>query len=246
MLFPPLFLHQILNKPKQSNVYEKDHFVAAATVLATAGFSQVKFGAQVIGNASTASFESAGAPNFKKPGQAAFGAGIVAEVPIISNVSLRPSLNYLQKNSAVEFSIPLMPGKTHTVKNTLHCLELPVNIVYSIPLNNMSLYFGAGPSFGYGLNGKSKYKGWDFEGEGQNIVAVEETTRVFKKEKDGGEGMKRFELSASAIAGVQFNNGLFLNAGYLAGLTNLGNKDGKFKNNGGQITIGSLLKYKKS
>ena len=166
-----------------------------------------------------------------------FGAGVVAELPFQNNLSLRSSLNYLQKKSSVEFST--VAGKTNTLKSTLNYLELPVNLVYTIPMNGVSVYFGAGPSIGYGISGKMKFNGY-MAGQGGSHP-VTETTEAFKKEDKGGAGLKRFDLSANANAGIQFDNGIFINGGYLYGFTNLGEKDNKYKNRGILLTLGFLL-----
>lgn len=219
---------------------KKVFLLAAATVLATVSFSQVRFGAQVIGNAGSASVKSEDLSNFKKPMQIGYGAGVVAEVPLQNNFCVRSSLNFLQKKSSVEFTTTEVAGKTSTIKSTLNYLELPVNLVYKIPMNGMSVYFGAGPSFGYGISGKMKYQGY-LATEGV-VVPVNETTDAFKKEDNGGAGLKRFDLSANVNAGLQLDNGVYVNAGYLAGLSNLGDAgDGKYKNRGILLTVGFLL-----
>jgi len=238
LCFQRFFCIQILQKPNKLTFMKKVFLLATATVLATAGFSQVRFGAQVIGNASNVSTSSAGVSNFKKSIAPGFGAGLVAELPLQSNFSVRSSLNFLQKKSNVEFSP--VSGKKTKVKTTLNYVELPVNLVYKIPMNGMSVYFGAGPSVGYGISGKMKYEGY-MATEGGGSIPVNESSDAFKKEDKGGAGLKRFDLSANANAGVQFDNGLFINAGYLAGLTNLGDNDGKYKNQGILLTVGVLL-----
>lgn len=218
---------------------KKVFLLAATTVIATVSFSQVRFGVQAIGNAGSVSASTTGLTNVKKPTQVGFGAGVVADFPLQSNLSVRSSLNFLQKKGAIEFT-NFGTDKKSTVKSTLNYLELPVNLVYKIPMNGKSIYFGAGPSFGYGISGKMKYNGYEvLEGVPH---PVNESADAFKKEADGGADMKRFDISANAIAGVQFDNGLFVNAGYLMGLTNLQKGDGdKYKNRGIQLTVGFLL-----
>lgn len=217
---------------------KKVFLLAAATVLATAGFSQIRYGVQVIGNAGSVSTSSQGLSNFKTPMQVGFGGGLVADIPLSNDFSIRPSLNFLQKKSTVEFTTAGTDKKS-TIKSNLNYLELPVNLVYKVPVGSASLYFGAGPLLGYGISGKMKFHGYEsIEGVSHE---VNESTEAFKKESAGGAGLKRFDLSANANAGLQFNNGLYVNAGYLMGLTNLVDKDGKYKNRGILLTVGLLL-----
>ncbi|WP_169337664.1 porin family protein [Segetibacter koreensis] len=217
---------------------KKMYLVLATFIITTAAFSQVRIGGQIIGNASSVSFKSTEIPNAKKSLQPAFGAGIVADVPLVSNLSLRPSLNYLQKKNSIEFE---NSGKTNKMKTSLNYLELPLDVVYTIPLKVAKVYFGAGPSLSYGLSGKMKYTGF-VEGEDGQPVAVNESVEAFKKEDKGGAGLSRMDVSAHVTGGLQFVNGIFVNAGYLGSLRNLASGDGKYKNYGFQLTLGYFLK----
>lgn len=223
---------------------KKMFLLGVVTVIATASFSQVRFGAQVIGNAGNASFKSPEIKNSKSALQPGFGAGIAADIAISNKFSIRPSLNFLQKKNREEYQIPVFGNKQFKVNSNLNYLELPVNVVYKIPVNNMTAYVGAGPSVGYGISGKIKVNGWDYvEGEGENpgeIVAAKQTLDAFKKENKGGAGMQRFEVSANALAGVEFKNGLYINAGYMAGLTNL-IKEQTYKHRSILLTVGFML-----
>lgn len=221
---------------------KKMFLFAAAMVIASVGFSQVRYGIQVIGNASNPSIKNAEIPNFKKSMQIGFGAGLVADIPVAKNFSVRPSLNFLQKKGQIEFAIPAAAGKTSTVKTNLNYLELPVNFVYTIPMQGAKVYFGAGPSFGYGISGTARFKGWGVDEETEEVVPVDQSSDAFKKVDAGGAGFKRFDIGANVNAGLQFNNGLYVNAGYLAGLSNLVEKgDGNYKNQGILLTVGFLL-----
>ena len=221
--------------------------VAFATVLATAGFSQTRFGVQVVGNAGSASFNADGVENFKKPMKVGFGAGVVADVNISDKFSFRPSLNFLQKKAAVEYQTPDLPGKDFSINSTLNYLEMPLNVAYKIPVGTSTAYIAAGPSIGYGISGKLKAKGWLASEEGEvpgDIVEVNETVDAFKKEDNDGAGFKRVAVSVNASAGIEFKNGLYVNAGYLAGLSNL-IKEETYKSKGILLTVGFMLPDRK-
>lgn len=213
---------------------KKMFLVAVAVIIATASFSQARFGFQAIGNASGASILAPAGPNLKKPTQIGFGAGVVADIPFNQNLSLRTSLNFLQKKS--RFEELGVGGEKVITKVNSNYLELPINLVYKIPLQSMSIYFGAGPSLGYALSGKLTKT----DNGGEDEEAGEISGDPFK----GEGGLKRFDLSANVNAGIQFNNGLFINAGYLAGLTNLTGADSKYKNHGILLTVGFMLPTK--
>ena len=214
---------------------KKVYLVLAALVIGSISFGQIGF--QVIGSASNLSFKSTDVPDAKKSFQPAFGAGVVAQFPLVGNLSLKPSLNFLQKNNSLEFG---SGEQLTTLKTKLNFIELPLDFVYTIPGKSASFYFGAGPSVGYGISGKMKFKGLVADENG-DPVAADESVDAFAKEDKGGAGMSRIDISANAIAGLKFTNGLFVNAGYLASLRNLAEGDGKYKNYGVQLTLGYLL-----
>jgi hypothetical protein len=220
---------------------KKIFLAAAATIITTVSFSQVRIGIQAIGNAGSAAIETPDVEGLKKPMKIGFGAGIVADLGISDHFSIRPSLNYLQKKSGFEYESEL-EGKVNSVNTTLNYLELPVNFVYKIPMQASTVYFGAGPSLGYGISGKMVAKGWEVEDD--EPIAINESVDAFKKEDDGGAELKRLDLSANAIAGVEFKNGLYVNAGYMMGLTNL-MQDDKYKNRGLQLTVGFMFPSRK-
>jgi hypothetical protein len=236
--FQPFFCIQILRKTIKITFMKKVFLLAAASVVATVSFSQVKLGIQAIGNAGSASIKTEEIGNFKTPMQIGFGAGLVTDISLNKNFGVRSSINFLQKKSSVEFA-SIGTDKKSTINSTLNYIEVPVNFVYKVPVNSASVYFGAGPSFGYGISGKLKFQG--YQAIGGTVHEVNQSTDAFKKEEQDGAGMKRFDISANLNAGIQFDNGIFINAGYLAGLKNLTEGDGKYKSKGLMLTVGVLL-----
>ncbi|RYF79312.1 MAG: PorT family protein [Chitinophagaceae bacterium] len=230
---------------------KKFYLLAVAAVVSTAAFSQAKWGVQAHGNLASNKLSVEGADMFKKTANFGFGVGVVSDVTLGSNLSLRSSLNLLQKGGKLKSSFNLggddgqgemLPSIE--VDNKFYYAELPVNLVYNVATSSGKLYFGAGPSVGFGLSGKAKVTSTNpFDPSEKE----EEKVDAFKKEDDGGAGYKRFDLSANAIAGYQFNSGLFVHAGYLLGLSNLvDSQDGEsMKNRGLQLTIGYFFGKKK-
>ncbi|WP_207492580.1 porin family protein [Aridibaculum aurantiacum] len=226
---------------------KKVFLLAAASLLATAGFSQVRFGGQALGVVSSASVgeEMEGMKKSMKPG---FGIGVVAEIGLTDALTLRPSLNYLQKGVKMKGSGNTDVGTySGEMKVNMNYLELPVVLAYNINTANGKVFFGAGPSLGYGIGGKTKV---DMTVSFPSIPGMpaqhhSEDAKTFKKEEDEGAGFKRFDFSANVIAGMQFNSGFFVNAGGLFGLSNIGSEDSKYRNIGAQLTVGFLLNNKK-
>ena len=226
---------------------KKIFLLAIAAIVTTAAFSQVNWGIQAHGNLARTSLSGEGTEAFKKSSIIGIGAGVVADAKLSDQLSLRTSLNLLQKGGKLEFEGDGEGDSFITsmsATNKLFYAELPVNLVYNVNLSSGKLFFGAGPSLGYGLFGKSKVI---YTNPFDPSEKEEEETDAFKKEEDGGAGFKRFDFSANAIAGYQFNNGLFVNAGYKLGLGNLmESEDGEsIKNRGLQLTVGYFFNKKK-
>ena len=223
---------------------KKVFLLVAAGLITTAGFSQVRFGAQAAGTFSSASLseDTEGMKKKMKPG---FGVGVIAEIPLSDALSLRPSLNFMQKGVKLEGSETSDMGSfSGEMKVNMNYVELPVIFAYNFNLPNSKIYVGAGPSFGAGISGKSKSH-FTVTMPGMPPFSETEEVETFKKDEDGGADFKRFDFSANVIAGIQLNNGFFVNAGGLFGLSNLSRDSGsRYRNIGGQLTIGYLLNRK--
>jgi hypothetical protein len=94
------------------------------------------------------------------------GAGIVAEFEASEKLSLRTGINYLQHGVIVEsVQDPAMDFQVKA-ENTLHYLQLPVNVLYNIPVGKVTIFAGAGGFINYGIDGTTKqttraiYAGW--------------------------------------------------------------------------------------
>ena len=225
--------------------------LAVTAIVSTAAFSQVKWGVQATGNLANVKLSIDGAEAFKKKSIVGFGVGVASEIDLGTSVSLRPSLNLLQKCGKLESAFNsedadgdggLFPSVT--VDNKLYYAELPVNLVYNVNLSSGKLYFGAGPSLGMGLFGKTKVSSTNpFDPSEKETEELD----AFKKEEDGGAAFKRLDFSANALAGFQSKSGFYVNAGYLMGFSNLADsEDGEsVKNRGLQLTIGYFFTKKK-
>lgn len=235
----------------QQLTMKKILFFVIASTLVTNSFSQVKWGVQVLGGLNTAHISGLDDDDefIKKKSVAGFGAGVIAEVSLGKEFTLRPSLNLLKKGVSLtlDFSEPSMGYIDITeLKTNLYYAELPLNLTYNGPLKSGKYFIGVGPSFGVGLFGTAKTNS-TYQDPGQPLETDSEEVDAFKSEDDDGAGFKRFEVSANFIGGVQFNNGFFINAGYLLGMTNtIPNDDGaSYKNKGLNITVGMFFKRKK-
>jgi len=104
-------------------------------------------------------------------------------------------------------------------------------------VGSVKLYAGLGGFVNYGVGGTSTQTTRLTMPDGEENIIVEKL-KAFKKEDDGGAGLKKFDVGASALAGVKFNNGLFANVGYQHSFTNISEGEGKYKNQGLQLSVG--------
>jgi hypothetical protein len=152
--------------------------------------------------------------------------GLSAEFSINENFAIQPELLYYQKGFALDDS---KSEEVTEAKQILNYLELPVLAKAIIPVGNGPEFFiTAGPSVGYGINGKVKYNG-----EEEDIDFDEDNIR-------------RFDFSVSFGAGAQFpvsTGKVFIDARYLLGLSPLSDYEdpADVKNRGYAIAAGFLF-----
>ena len=230
---------------------KKIYFLAFTSLLTSACFSQVKWGAQVIGNLSSAmvlELDSDDEDLINKKSLINYGFGLAAEVPLAKELTLRPSLNLMKKG--VEFNanfsdLSMGYREEYSFTTHLYYAELPINLAINGSLKSGKYFFGFGPSFGFGLTGKVKTQS-TYQDSGQQVETESEELDAFASEDENGGGFKRLEVSGNIIGGIQFNNGFYANAGYLVGFTNsIQGEDGSYKNKGFQLTLGMFFSKKK-
>jgi len=165
---------------------------------------------------------------------AGFHAGIFSDIDF-GKISIEPGLFYTTKgqNNIVSESDALgntFYSKGHAVYNYL---EVPVNVLYNIPVGAGKFFIGGGPYLAYGLSGTTKIT---------TVVTQNGTTTTntgdYKLVFGGQDGdIKRFDFGLGALGGFALKDGLSISAGYEHGLTSIQNtgteniSTGKTKNN---------------
>lgn len=148
-----------------------------------------------------------------------FTAGLLLDKPISDHLIFQPAVNFVQKGTKSNES----DGSA-----TLNYLEVPLNFTYRT--NNIDGFFaGAGPSFAYGLGGKSK------EGD------YEEDIKFGNGDDDH---LKGFEFGANITAGYITKSGFLIAVNYNMGISNLEIESdyGKARNNYWGLRLGYILK----
>jgi len=94
----------------------------------------------------------------------------------------------------------------------LNFLELPLNIVYTIPIRYGGIMVGAGPSVSMGLNGKVYQGSVTTDVVFDNSPGTKQSNNIY---------LKQFDFGINVLAGYQLNQGLFVDAGYNFGLSDI-------------------------
>jgi len=183
--------------------------------ISAVAFSQTKFGVQgglVLSNG-TYDFSDPLDPsgNFSFDGKAQPGAsvGALMSLPIGESFALRPEMNITYKNTKFSESGAYM--KFHTVY-----LDIPVNMVYQLKTTAGTVFMGGGPNLGIGGWGEIKNSAGDrvdirFDGKTLDKLSSD----------DNDYHLRAIDFGVGLTGGITLSNGMFVNAGYVFGLSNI-------------------------
>jgi hypothetical protein len=180
---------------------------------------------------------------------AGFHVGFMGDLPLGKTVAIQPGLLFTGKGAKSQTG---QPGDAYYYKATSnpYYIELPVNIVFKIPLSEKEsdFFIGAGPYAAIGIAGKNKTEGnaglIHFSGS-DNIEFSNDDPTTFNQQEGAGFGiMRRFDFGLNGTAGFQLKN-VLLSANYGYGLTKINsvasNDDDKNKHRVFSLSIGFKL-----
>jgi len=217
---------------------KKGIFVCLALAGAVVTQAQIRVGLYGSATLSKASFTKESDLTITSKPVFAPAGGVVVDIPLSEEFSIRPSLGFIRKGVKAK-AVSTDAGITSRMNSEvqMNYQELSVIFTYKKQLGNANLLIGAGPSAGYGLGGKVRTTSY-IDPIPTPFLSFE--ANPYKKSDHIDDPFKRFELSGSALLGVEFNNGLFFTANYLHGFTNIsGSAPGdKFRNRTASISVG--------
>ena len=207
-------------------------------------YSQITFGAQAMVNVANANYEAGAMTNkLSTSGKTKFGFGLLAEVNISRSFTLRPGLTYIGKGIIATFQ---HYGRTYDYIRDLdfNVIEFPVVFCYNAHFKSAKLFVGIGESLGFGIKGRERYTHTIANpGAAGTTVTDSYNAYAFAPPEHNFGSFKSVEISATGIAGLQFNNGIFADISYLKGLNNLSALH--YSNRGFQLGMGYLFHYRK-
>ncbi len=218
--------------------------IVAGIFFTASAFAQLSWGVQGTGTLSNATFKVVEDITPEKKMKITPGGGLVVQYQVSGKFAIRSGINFLQQGIKLSASeVPAgggMPSVSIQSNSKLNYLQLPVSFLYTMPAGEAQLYAGAGSYLNYGISGKTITRTVYETTTGKEVS--EDTEDVFKAAAGNESMFKRVDLGVSVIAGIKFSNGMFANAGYQVGLSNIDRSEGySYKNRGLQITIGYFL-----
>jgi hypothetical protein len=160
-------------------------------------------------------------PNSKLIG---FHIGAFAAYPV-GKISIQTGLLYTTKGGVpYSFSGNYTTNDYYNRKDVLRLnyLEVPLNILYNIPIGTNKVFIGGGPYIGIGISGKESYTITD------NSPGEASANQVNKGSKSvaygsGYDDIKGTDLGLGAKLGFALKKGWLISFNYEYGLTNLSN-----------------------
>lgn len=213
---------------------KKTILLLSLAAISTLAFSQAKFGIQgglVLCNG-TYDYADPSMPssNYSFDGKSQPGAtvGAVMSLSIDDFLAFRPELNVTYKNTKFSESGAYM--KFHTLY-----IDVPVNMVYQLRTTAGTVFMGGGPNLGIGTWGEVK----DSEGD---ITDIKFDGKTLDKVTDDKYHLRAIDFGVGLVGGITLSNGMYVNAGYVFGLSNIDPDEGlTLKTNELNVKLGFLF-----
>lgn len=158
----------------------------------------------------------------------------------VGKMSIQPGLLYTTKGG-VPYSF-----STNTATNNysrkdvlrLNYLEIPLNVLYNLPVGPGKIFIGGGPYIGIGISGKARYTITDGPGETSTNQINKGSINVTYG--SGDNDIKTTDIGLGAKLGLTLKKGWLISFNYEHGFTNLSNDPGY---NGKNKTLSLSLGY---
>lgn len=170
-------------------------------------------------------------------------AGLYANIPLFERGYLQPGIGYIVKGAGLGYALshPVNLFSSGATKLKLQYLELPVNLVYKVPVSFGKLFIGAGPYAAYCLRGDynlAVYSNGQLVQSGSQQLGFEMAPNVFGTNIN----VQRWDAGLNFSAGVELNCFLTLSGHYGYGLVDIDKSAGNdFRNRYWGVSLGFLF-----
>ncbi|HEY9261349.1 outer membrane beta-barrel protein [Chitinophaga sp.] len=168
-------------------------------------------------------------------------AGAYLNAPLFTRGYLQAGMGYIVKGAGLNYEHlhPDLFGSAVT-KLKLQYLELPVNMVYKLPVSFGKLIVGAGPYAAYCVRGDynvTAYDGIKQVQSGSQHLNFNSSPNIFGTTMN----LQRWDAGLNFTAGVEFNCFLTLSAHYGYGLLDIDKSANELKNRYWGVSFGFLF-----
>jgi hypothetical protein len=169
-------------------------------------------------------------------------AGAYANIPLFKNGYLQAGVNYIVKGAGLTYtsSLPDSLFKSGATKLSLQYLELPVHMVYKVPVGFGKFIFGVGPYVAYCFKGDYDISAFD----GENLVQTGSQKVDFKTSPNllgTTMNLHRWDAGLNCLAGLELNCSLTLTAQYGYGMVDVDKSPAEIKNRYWGVSLGFLF-----
>lgn len=141
--------------------------------------------------------------------------GAIVTMPI-GPLELEANLLLSAKGSKLEKETNIMGiSSKATIKQSLLYLDIPVKVNYVMDLGGLGVFVGVGPTFGYGIHGKTKSKSTTNSQSLENDSKIKWGSKV--------DEVKPFSIGLGFQGGVVLMDKIRVGASYDMGLSNMSN-----------------------
>jgi hypothetical protein len=210
-------------------------------------YAQVSIGLRAGFNASDMHFSSATDPKSSlvasKDQLKGIHADFLLNIPLYERLHIQPVFRYITKGTHLAPTVYQSTATDGEWGNRVlvHYLEIPVNVLYKIPVGSSKLALGGGPYVAYGLGGTYRS---DLKMNGNVVTRMSRSMKFDEGDDVGASGtyLSRWDAGLNFTAGIELNNIVMIGANYSAGLINIDNSAMyKVRNSYIGVSIGILF-----
>ena len=129
--------------------------VLCAIIYSTSlSYGQISIGLSAGSTFSSMSVDLRDLTTFKIRPKAGFNFNFIADINLNSSLSLSTGLSFSQKGFSQTLYTQYSPFTSAEMKTNINYLEIPVYLKIRTNLTKVNFFYGVGPFFSYGLNGK--------------------------------------------------------------------------------------------
>lgn len=134
------------------------------------------------------------------------------------------------KNTSTAYNANQVTIGQYTYTATLNYIEVPVNLLYNIPLQMGKIFIGGGPYAALGLSGKYNTSIPSLNNSSPTSGNINFGNGIFD--------FKNPDYGINVLAGFKLKDGILINADYSFGLADLSNGSSSIKTSGFNISVG--------